>query len=220
MPYKPRPWNEWYRQHDKEGESTALWAGILKVVRCHRYRKVEDNEATANMVMYKFIVFAENHRGEIESDLFSDARLEAVIQKITRNELITEYRGSNNGLLVQLNTQEYADDDQTAPRSTVVSIEEASQQSTEKTPEHVMVDKEIDDEIKLQLKKKLTERQRYIFDRYWDFDGDRSDMDAGEIAARLRVSLATFHREIKRIKEIVRPICLTARKKRLGYRSY
>lgn len=216
MKRQASPWNEWYRRHDRDGDSAALWAGVRKVAHYHRYRKTEDNDATANMVMYKFIVFAEIHRGEIEGGLFSDSRLEAVIHEITRNELVSEYRRSRGEMLVQLDTQGNIGDDQEAARSGAVHIDEIISRFIGGDPEQALIDREIDTEIMAALSVRLTERQRYIFDRYWDFDGDRTDSDGRAIAGELEISMATFNREVIRIKKKVRAICLAARRRRRG----
>lgn len=216
MERQASPWNEWYRRHDKEGDSAALWAGVRKVVHYHRYRKLEDNDATANIVMYKFIVFAEIHRGEIEGGLFSDSRLEAIIHKITHNELISEYRMSRGEMLVQIDTRGSAGDEREGARSGAVHIDELIPRLAEGDPEQAIIDREIDAEIMAALYARLSTRQRYIFDSYWDFDGDRSDRNGHVIAKELDVSIATFNREVKVIKRIVLEVCLDARKRRRG----
>jgi hypothetical protein len=218
MPYLPRPWNDWYRQYDKEGKHEALWAGIRNVVRSHRYGGAEDYEATANWVMYKFIVFAETHREEIDGNLFSDGRLEGTIQTIARNELVTQYRKNRDDLLTQLDTQEDAGNEADARRSGSVDLGRLSRQLREGTPEQALIDKEVDGELKENLRRGFTERQRYIFARYWDFDGDGSDTDAQTLAAELGMSIAGFHREVKRMKAIIDRVCVNASMSRSGYR--
>lgn len=190
-----------------------MWAGIKNLVRCHRLSDVEKNDATANRVFYKFIQYAETHRDEIDGNLFSDERLEAVLQTITRNEFVSENRRSRRAPLVQLDTQEYGGGSE-AVRSGAVGVNEASRLSSWDTPEEAMIAREIEDEVRLSLRSQMTENQRYILDQYWDFDGDGSARKGKELAEELGISMATFNREVKRIKKIVRPICVDARRKR------
>lgn len=196
-----------------------MWTGIQNLVRRHRFSDSEQNDATANKVFYKFIQYAETHRDEIDGNLFSDERIEAVLQTITRNEFVSANRRNRRVPLVQLDTRENDGGESEAARSGAVGINEASRLSSWDTPEEAMIAREIEQEVRSSLRSRMTENQRYIFGSYWDFDGDGSGRKGKELAEELGISMATFNREVKRIKKIVRTICVDARMKRGSRRT-